>query len=183
MALDNVLIAQVISILNAGFTALATQVPIAPIVKQSFQPTQQGADSAPTIYLYKIGDNRLGHPLRSNVWDTVNLVENYTETQQYETTFQLSAWVTQSPSSTTGLTASDYINYAAYIMQSLSTVATLEANGIGIYRVGQVRNPSFSNDFDRFQFSPSFDFTLTHKQVIQILTPIISETILQVETV
>ena len=182
MATDNVLIAQIISILNNGFAALSTQVPTAPIVQQSYQPTQQGANSLPTIYLYKIGDNRLGNPYRESVWDTVNLVENYTELQQYETTFQLSAWVTQTPSST-GLTASDYINYAAYIMQSLGTVSTLESNGFGIYRIGQIRNQSFSNDFDRFQFAPSFDFTVTHQQIISTTTPIISETIVNIDTV
>lgn len=180
MALDNVLIAEIISILNNGFAAMSALVPTAPIVKQSYQPVQQGANTAPTIYLFKVSDNRLGFPGRYDCWDEDTQTEVHKEIQQYETTFQLSCWATQDPSNVASLTASDIANYAVYIMQSETTVTALEAQGFGIYRVGQVRNPSFTDDRDRFEFAPSFDIVITHKQIITTTTPIITETVLQI---
>lgn len=177
--LDNQLIIEIISLLNNGFAALSSQVPTAPIVVQSYQPEQQGANSPPALYLYKIGDNRLGSVGRNAVWNSNTSTEVLTELQQYETQFQISCWVTQNPVNTTALTASDYANFAAAIMQSSGTVTALEAMGVGIYRVGQVRNASVMDDRERFEFVPSFDFTLTHKQIITSTVPIISTTVIQ----
>lgn len=94
-------------------------------------------------------------------------------TQQYETTFQMMTLATQNPSTPNQQTASDILNAIAYILQSDSTVQTLEAQGIGILRVTDIRNPPFVDDRDRFEFGPSFDFTLTHKQVISSTVPIL----------
>lgn len=180
MALDNVLIAEIITLLNTGFVTLNNLVPVPPIIQQSYQPVQQGANTPPTIYLFKVSDNRLGFPYRNNAWNAETETEVFQTIQQYETTFQANCWATQDPANTASLTASDLANYAAYIIQSDSTVTALEANGWGIYRVSQVRNPSFTDDRDRFEFAPSFDFTITHKQIITLTSPIITETVLQV---
>ena len=149
-------------------------------IKQSFQPVQQGANSMPTLYLNKVGDYRRGMPYRASVWDAVNNIETYTELQQYETTFQITAWATQDPSNVNSLTASDLANYAAYVMQSDGAIFAYQALGVGIMKIGDVRNPYFSDDRERFEASPSFDFTLTHKQTIILTTPVITETVLQV---
>lgn len=178
--LDNVLIAQIISILQAGFATITAQVPTAPIIKQSYQPVQQGAETGPTLYLYKISDIRLGFPQFGYVWDVNSSTEVAQTTQQYESTFQISCWATQNPANIASLTASDLANYAAYIMQSASTIASLEATGVGIYRVSDVRNQNFVDDRDRFEFAPNFDFTLTHKQIITLTAPIITETVIQI---
>jgi hypothetical protein len=66
--LDNQLIALIISTIVAGEAAAG--IPGTPI-KQAFQPTQQGVNSQPTGYLYKIGDRRVGTPRRSDVWAPV----------------------------------------------------------------------------------------------------------------
>lgn len=94
-------------------------------------------------------------------------------TQQYETTFQIMTLATQNASTPNQQTASDILNAIAYILQSDSTVEILEAQGIGILRVMDVRNAPFVDDRDRFEFGPSFDFTLTHKQVISSTVPIL----------
>lgn len=107
----------------------------------------------------------------------------YTETQQYMTTFQFSALATQDPSNVASLTASDIVNYAAAIMQSLTTIQTLQAQNIGILKIGDIRNPAFSDDRQRYEYSPSFDVTFTTKQVISSVQPIITETVLQVEEI
>jgi hypothetical protein len=97
---------------------------------------------------------------------TTVAAETRTELQQYESTFQISALSTQDPSNPNQLTASDIANYAAWIMQSQATVAALEAQGVGVLKIGAVRNVPFSDDRQRYEFSPSFDFVLTHKQII-----------------
>ena len=171
--LDNQLIALVISAIMAGKDIAG--IPDI-IVAQSFQPTQEGANSQPTAYLFKIGDNRFGYPSRKDVWDTENEIMVHTEIQQYKTTFQISALATQYPATPSAYTASDILNRIAYILQSSITVATFEAEGLGIERISNIRNPYFENDKGRNQASPSMDFVLTHKQIITSTTPILQTT-------
>lgn len=198
LMLDNQLITLIIQILNTGFANLGVPAMTGVLVKQANQPTQQGANSAPTVYLTKIGDRRIGSMKRSSVWVPATSLNITTESgteittesgnpigtdagsmvntqlQQYETSFQLSVLATQDPSDLTALTASDILNYAAFVMQADDCISALESNGIGILRINQVRNPYFSDDRQRFEAVPSFDFTLTHKQIIVKNAPIIS---------
>jgi hypothetical protein len=171
--LDNQLIALIISTLVAGeTTAGITGTPIA----QAFQPTQQGVNTEPTAFIYKVGDHRYGFLARSDVYDSGTERIVHTETQQYETTFQLSALSIQNPATPSQYTASDICNLMASIIQSEAAVATLQAQGVGVERVTNVRNPYFLDDHDRYEASPSFDVVLTHKQIITSVTPaLISE--------
>lgn len=243
MTTDNVLFPLIINCLTLGEAAMnITGTPIA----QSFQPTQQGANTAPTIFIHKISDRRYGSMLRSDSWQpvqsaaftgaisgtvltvsaiasgainvgdilsglgipsgvaiaslgtgtggvgTYNLSQSVTassesmttatmtmvhiESQQYESTFQISTLATQNPKTPTQYTASDIANFCAAIMQSSVTLATLLENNVGIERITEVRNPYFKDDRARNEASPSFDFVLTHKQIITTTTPIISAT-------
>lgn len=177
--LDNQLIALVIqTIIAQEAVAGIAGTPI----KQAFQPTQQGVNTKPTAYMFKVGDHPYGFPLVKDEWDKVNSRMVHTETQQYETTFQIGVLATQSPASP-GYTASDIANLVRYTLQSMACVATFEAQGVGIERVTQVRNPAFTDDKARHEFEPSFDFILTHKQIIQSFGPVISGTELQILTV
>lgn len=178
--LDNQLIALIISTVIAGeATAGIAGTPI----KQAFQPTQQGVNTQPTAYLYKLFDKRLGFVGRSDNWDADDSVMVHTETQQYETTFQISALATQDPKTPSQYTASDILNLIAYILQSSNAIATFEAQGVGIKHIFDVRNPYFLDDRDRHEASPSLDFTLTHKQIISNQAQIITETEFDVVTV
>lgn len=168
--LDNELFIKVVAILNAGY-AKFPYVPN-PVVQQKYQPTQEGIPSAPTVFIYKIGDNRLGSSRKNSCWNREKSAEIHTEIQVYETTFQISALVTQDPANPDAYTASDVVNFGAYIMQSAATVADLQALGIGIYRIGEIRNSYFSDDRERYEASPSMDFTLVHTQIIVTATPI-----------
>lgn len=178
--LDNELIALVL-------TTLIAQESIAGIsgtpIKQAFQPTQQGANVQPTGYFYKVGDRRRGYPFREDVYDSDQQAMVHTEKQAYETTFQISVLATQNPSTPTQYTASDILNLIAYILQSAQTVAALEAQSVGILHIGDVRNPYFVDDRQRFEASPSLDFTLTHYQVITSTMPVVSTTEYQILTV
>lgn len=145
-------------------------------IKQAFQPTQQGVNTVPSAYIYKVMDKRLGSPYRVDVWDEVNSVMHHTEEQWYETTFQISALSTQDPSDTSQMTASDLLNMIAYIMQSTTTIEAFQAENVGLLRVTDVRNPYFVDDRDRHEANPSFDYVLTHKQIVTNDTNVLQST-------
>lgn len=181
--LDNVLFQNIIAVLNAGFLAL--QIPNV-AVQQSYQPTNQGVNTQKTVYVHKLGDHRYGTVKRETKWVTDTDGGDrmvHTESQYYETMFQVDALVTQDPKDTSGLTASDLVNFAAAIMQSDAAIQALFDNGIGIIRVEDVRNPYFENDKNRFQASPSFDFTLEHEQVIVSAGPVATKITINIDRV
>lgn len=149
-------------------------------IKQAFQPTNQGPDTKKAGYMFKVGDYRRGTPQKSDVWDVIAGKMIHTETQVYETTFQISALSTQNPADTVQYTASDIVNLIAYILQSASTVEILQAAGVGVLRVGDVRNPYFTDDRERFEAEPSFDFVLTHKQIVASENKVLSSNELEI---
>ncbi len=171
--LDNQLIALIISTLVAQEETAS--IPDTPI-KQAFQPTQQGVDTLPAAYLHKLGDHRLGSPQRAEVWNTDTETMEHTETQQYETSFQISVLSTQIPSDIEQYTASDILNLIAYILQSTKTVETFQAAGVGILKIGDIRNIYFTDDRARNEASPSFDFTVVHKQIVQSVSNVVEST-------
>ena len=242
---DNALIAQIVSVLNAGFAANG-QGSIQ--VLQAYQPTQEGIPSGPSVFLHKVSDQRMGSPNRVNGWDDtvlasftgsvlgstlsvssivsgaiavsqvlagVDVPDNiqitglgtsgtyslsqgftlatqamdtiagmvYTETQQYLTTFQISALSTQDPSDVSQLTASDIANLAVAILQSLFAIQTFEDAGFGVLKIGDIRNMAFTDDRERYEYNPSFDVTFTTKQSIISTQPIVTEVSLVIDRV
>lgn len=243
---DNQIFKLIDSVLQAGLTNIGQNI----ASQQGQQPTQEGINTEPTIYYWKIGpDQNIGFPERVGVQGkgqasfrgsitgttlTVNTLLSgeidinqlltgngigqsiiiasfgtgtggvgtyilnqspgaialeiinsqaawvYTEVQQKSSLFQIMALATQDPAATESLTASDIANLACYVMQSVQAIQTLEAQGVGILRIPQVRNPYFSDDRERYEAAPSFDFTLTHKQTIITTIPIVTETEFQI---
>jgi hypothetical protein len=224
--LDNALLALVIpliqtgmnNILAANYDLLATQsgnvitteggsgieadTVVVPVL-QAYQPTMQGVNTAPALYIHKIGDRRVGSPRRNSKWVTtysqlatesdqgiatesgIGIAADgtqqssmvHTETQRYETTFQLSALATQDPSTPMQLTASDLVNFAAAVVQSDAFIEAIEAQGVGVLKIFDIRNPYFTDDRGQFEASPSFDFVLCHNQTLISQVPVlISET-------
>lgn len=167
--LDNALITLLINQVEAILTGINQPFP----VQQKYQPTQTGTPTEPTIFLYKLFDDVIGQPAKTDKWDDVASQMVHTETTQYATHFQMSALSIQDPANQAQLTASDILNFARYAVQSAVFVANMEAQGVGVFDVTQVRNPYFDDDHDQFEASPSFDFVLTHKQIIVTTTPIL----------
>lgn len=155
---DNQLIQLFLPIIQAG---LVTDGFMDVIVKAANQPTQQGINKGPTVYFYKISTKRYGFLGRQDVWDATHSVMTHTESQYYETTFQVSALVLQSPLTPNQYTAGDLVNEVASIMQSDNTRAILNASGVGILRIQDIPNPFFVDDRDMFEASPSIEFVLT----------------------
>ena len=173
--LDNALITLIIQVLTAGEVAAGISgTPIA----QAFQPTQQGVNSEPTAYIHKLFDHRYGFLQRTDEWTDDEMV--HTENQKYETTFQLSALATQNPATPAQYTASDICNFCAAILQSDQARTTFQTQGVGIERVTDVRNPYFEDDREQFEASPSFDFVMTHNQIITTIIPILQPTVVDI---
>lgn len=107
----------------------------------------------------------------------------YTESEVVASTFQCSGLATQNPANIESLTASDIANLAAYVLQSAATIAAFEAQGVGVLRIPSVRNPYFTDDRQRYEASPSFDFTITHRQTIITTVPTVTETEFHVDRV
>ncbi len=167
---DNELIQLFVPIIRAGLDERGlTNV----LIEQANQPTQQGANSAPTVLFTKLFDHPYGFVEMNDAQGTVEGETIHTEIQNLESTFQISALVTQNPADTTSLTASDIVNTVAAIMRSEITRGILQAGNVGIQKPGNVRNPYFVDDRGRFEAVPSFDFILTHKQIDTNANPVI----------
>lgn len=177
---DNELIKLIIATING---AKATFGIGAVKVKQSYQPTQQGANSDPTAYLFKVSDKRYGFNKRQEIWDQTTATMEHQEIQIYETTFQVNALAIQDPSNVNSLTASDIVNAIAAIIQSDYALSEFKKNGVGILRVTDIRNPYFIDDKNRHEASPSFDFTLTHKQTFTTASPVVESVEFNVERI
>lgn len=133
---------------------------------RNYQNRTHGANTSAYVYYFKIGpDHRYGHVARQEVYDETNQVFTHTETQIYESTYQLMAQVPQDPANVTRLTESDILNLVSGIMQSDAILAAFRAAGAGILRITDVRNPQNVLDRDQFEAVPNFDIVLTHKRV------------------
>ena len=168
---DNQIIQAFLPIINAGLIADGyTGV----IVKQAYQPTQQGIQSAPTIYFYKLSDKRYGFLKRYDRWNTNTRQDDHVENQVYETTFQFSALVLQTPPNPSAYTASDLVNEVAAILMSDNARTAMFSAGLQMLRIQEIRNPYFVDDHDQFEASPSFDLVITHNQTRKSNNPVIN---------
>jgi hypothetical protein len=170
--LDNFLFALIINLIT---TQASTAGVPGLLVKQVYQPTKQGSNVAPTAYMFKLFDERVGSPFRQDVWNVENGNFDTVITQQYATHFQISAISQQDPSTPSQYTASDILNACAYILQSDATLAQIQAQGVGVQRITPVRNPSFVDEHGQFAYDPNFELILTHKQIITSPTPQIND--------
>lgn len=132
---------------------------------RNYQPRQHGASNSPYVYFFKIGDHRHGHVLRKDAYNVGDEQFDHTEMQVYETTYQFSAWIPQDPNNVTRLTESDILNVVAGVMQSDAIISAFRAQGVGILRVTEVRNPYIVDDRNQFEAIPTFDVVLTHKRI------------------
>ena len=169
--LDNDLIKAFYPILRSGFDIRGLN---DYLISQSNQPTMQGAQFKGGIYFYKLKDYRYGFPFwrQRIVLDPPPGVIYQDTIQNYETTFQISAWSIQNPANDSSLTASDILNYASEIFSEDNTIQSLQAQNIGIIRITDVRNPYFKNEYDNWEASPSFDFTLLYQRSSTTQVPI-----------
>lgn len=155
---DNQLWALLISVINTGLTARG----ITATVQQSYQPTQQGVQTGPSVILSNVTAKRYGSPNNKSVPATGDTA---TQTESYivERTIQVGALSIQNPKKP-GRTAFDIVDAVSAIMQSEATRNTLRAAGVGIIRIQDIRTPYFLDDKNLHESDPSFDFTVNYTQ-------------------
>lgn len=143
-------------------------------VKQGYQPTTQGRLDK-CIYFWALPDIPEGWQYRKHKADEGGQIST-TETQIIATSYQMGALISDDPSDAGQKTAKDITVLARMVVQSQPFVIAMTKSGVGVRRPSEVRNPQFVNDQDQYEFQPSFDFTVTHKQVIIQLTDSIDST-------
>ena len=143
-------------------------------VKQGYQPTTQGRLDK-CIYFWALPDIPEGWQYRKHNVNEASQIET-TETQIIATSYQMGALIPDDPSDADQKTAKDITVLARMVVQSQPFVIAMTKAGVGVRRPSEVRNPQFVNDQDQYEFQPSFDFTVTHKQVIIQLTDSIDST-------
>lgn len=168
---DNQIIELFLPIISAGLTARGYS---NVSVVAANQPTQQGINTSGTVYFYKVSNKRYGYLSTIDEWDSNNDTMVHTEIQPFESVYQVSGLVLQDPTDTSKPTASDLVNEVAWILQSQNTITTLMNSDVGILRISEIRNPYFTDDRDQFEANPSFDFTLTYRDVRVSTAPIIT---------
>lgn len=173
---------ELIAMFRPAITEMLTAQGVTADVIQSAQPTIQGASSTNLVFFYKISEQAEGVVGASDTWDEDAQEMVHTETQVYSTTFQAGALCPQTPSST--MTAPDVLRLVRMAIQSPVVLRDLATNhGVGILNIQNIRNTIITNDKNLFEASPSFDFTLTHKQVIITTTPIVETVTARIERV
>lgn len=133
---------------------------------QRYQPTQQGINTGPTIYAFKVGPaRRYGYRGVKQIpdLDAPNGMKRI-ETQAMETTLQFSV-VQPIATAMNDLTHSDRLNAVAGVMQSPDFQKLLIVNGASILRITEVRTPQVINDYSQWEENPSFDAVFKHDDV------------------
>src|ERR1035437_6309717 len=135
---DNALFALILGILNGQLADVGLT---GTVIVKGYQNVRHGVEASPlkpptkAAYLTKLFDKRDGLPAETYKWDTTSSVEVRTQTQLYHSTFQISTLAVQTPGNTTQLTASDVANLLAAILQNQETMATFQAQGVGILNI------------------------------------------------
>lgn len=176
MITDNDIYTLVIGILRDALTARSVNA----IVKQAYQPRQQGTPTQNTVFIHKKPNKRYGFLGRDDVLDLDNDVFTHTESQWIEADFQIGGLAIQNPADSSIMTASDLVNLIATIMQSDVTRSLLIAHDVGILRITNIYNLYFTDDKERFEQHPVFDFTLTYEQIDISEVPVLQSTELKI---
>lgn len=168
--------------LAAGFARFA--LPLEVDVRQAFQPRVQGTPTGAAVLLSNVSTRRYGFLARNDEWlpDEDPPVMRHTETQAMQVKIQCNALSPPAPPPAVlpVLTAADLVNYAAAVLQSDAGRLQLQAAGVGIERITDIRQPNFKDDRDQFEASPSFDFVLDFNWSLVTNTPIVDATELRI---
>lgn len=138
-------------------------------VKQGYQPTTQGRVTE-CVYFWMMPTTPIGEQSRSYATNPTTLQLQQTETQNLATSFQVGALIPDNPSDDSQRTAMDITILCYQIVKSQPFIKAMTDANAGVRDVTSIRNPQFVNEQNQFEYRPSFDFTVTHKQSIMQLT-------------
>lgn len=150
------------------------------LVVAANQPTTQGRTDSATLYFFPVTDARYGWQHRKGEYNNGTDEFDYTESQWVESTFQVFALAPQDPANLALPTPKDILHTAALVMNGQKFIQALRGAGVGMQRIGPLRNPFFTNDRQQFEASPSFDFTVSHKRTIIDTDPVVDFTDIEI---
>lgn len=156
---ENDIWTDVIALLNEALTAKSIT---GMTVMRSFQPTDVTGKNL--VLINKISSKRYGWRGRHN--KVVNQVMTHIEKYFQEMRFQISILKMINLADITETTASDIANMLIDYLLSDKGLQSLRSKGYMPIRVVDVRNPSFINQTDNYQFNPNFDLICTIQQEI-----------------
>ena len=179
---ENDLYALVLATIDTGLKSFGLGLSVA--VRQSQQPRVQGTPSGAAVLLSNVSSRRYGFLRREDQWfpDADPPVMVHTETQAMQVKLQCNALspIPSPPALKPRYTAGDLVAYAAAVLQSDAGREQLQAGGVGIERITDIRQPYFKDERDQFEASPSFDFTLDFNWSLSVTSPIIDATELRI---
>ena len=140
-----------------------------------------GMPASAALYLQAVTSRRYGFLGRREVLDPGGAAFTQVETQQWETTLQVSGTVRRTTAGDALLTAEDYCAIASDVLQSDVGRAALAAGGARPLRITDLRTVFFINDATQYEASPSFDVVLCHVQINQSAVPAVSQIVPDVE--
>ena len=171
---DNDVLQVLLPVLSSGLVALGVN---GVLIKQAYQPRQTGVEIPPTLYLHKIQAPRYGFPGRRDTYNAENQNFDHVESIWRTPVWQVDGLATQDPANLAQLTASDIVEAAADVLQQIVTRETLLRSNIGIERITNIRESYFTDDRERHEQRPSFDFTLTYRrEFTTTVSPVLSQT-------
>lgn len=135
-------------------------------VLQNYQPNQQGVPIGNSVWIEKLFDKPIGWTENRLKWYESSQIYQESESQNYNTPFQISVLLPQVPGDTTLPTASDMANFLQRWMTSRATRRLFKGLGISIFRVTDVRNSKFQDDQSQYEARPSFDLTINHNNAL-----------------
>jgi len=133
-------------------------------VQRFNQPLAQGANSGRSLYFSKIADTAYAFP-GTTILGQPGDASGQTQTEMlYDTDWQVSALVKEIPG-TTDITSGDLIAIARDILMFDASLKKFADAKTSLLRVESLRSPAFLDDFNQFEFAPSFDFVLRHARM------------------
>lgn len=152
--------------------------------RQANQPRVVGTPVGPSVLVSNISTRRYGFLRREDTWDGDSAMI-HKETQTMEVVLQCGALVPAPPPPATlpTYTAGDLTGICAQILQSDLGRETLKIGGVGIERITDIRQPTFVDDKNQFEASPSFDFTVTFDRVYLSTSPRITKEAVNIQAV
>lgn len=127
------------------------------LVVTSYQKESNGRTNGPTLYFFELPTGgTYGWQGRKNTFDPATEIMTREETQVIRESFQIMGL----NDSGEGVSPKDLTNMALMLIGSQSFRELISPEGAGVERITAIRSPTFVNDRDQFEKSPSFDFTL-----------------------
>lgn len=159
---DSQAIAKLIAVIESGLTLLN----VTAIVQADYQVTQQGTPTASFISLHNIANRRYGHPKNKTVYNEIDNKLEQTEGVIVERTYQVSAYTLEEPDDMDTPNAYDLCATTAQILQLERTQRLLKNDGISILRIADIREGYFTDDKDRNEKNPTFDFIICYDDMV-----------------